>query len=72
MTADTAAGTRKARPVPCPICRKPAQAAFVPFCSQRCADVDLGRWLNERYAIPVEDDEDDAPPEARPPLSDED
>lgn len=56
----------------CPICRNPASAEFSPFCSQRCADVDLGRWLNERYAIPVEDDEDEAPPEARPPLSDED
>jgi endogenous inhibitor of DNA gyrase (YacG/DUF329 family) len=52
MTADSGAGARKARPMPCPICRKPAQAAFAPFCSQRCADVDLGRWLGERYVIP--------------------
>lgn len=37
---------------PCAICGKPALEAFAPFCSQRCADVDLGRWLGERYAIP--------------------
>lgn len=60
------------RPLPCPICRKPASVEFTPFCSQRCADADLGRWFNERYAIPVEDDEDDTQPEDRRPLSDED
>ena len=37
---------------PCPICGRPAHATFRPFCSQRCADVDLGRWLGERYVIP--------------------
>jgi endogenous inhibitor of DNA gyrase (YacG/DUF329 family) len=44
----------------CPICRAhPADPAFRPFCSKRCADVDLQRWLTGRYAIPaVEDDED--------------
>ena len=61
-----------ARAAPCPICRRPAVPDYAPFCSQRCADVDLGRWINERYAIPVEEDEDEAPPEVRPPLSDED
>ena len=60
------------RGAPCPICRKPAVAEFSPFCSQRCADVDLGRWFNERYAVPVEDDEDEDADEARRPLSDED
>jgi endogenous inhibitor of DNA gyrase (YacG/DUF329 family) len=44
---------------------------FSPFCSQRCADVDLGRWFNERYAVPVEDDEEEAQPEPRRPLSDD-
>lgn len=41
----------------CPICRKadPA-AAYKPFCSRRCADVDLQRWFTGRYAIPVVDD----------------
>ena len=44
----------------CPICGKPAVEALRPFCSRRCADVDLGRWLTGSYAIPVteEDDED--------------
>jgi len=36
----------------CPICGKPALAGFKPFCSKRCADVDLGRWLKGGYAIP--------------------
>ena len=43
----------------CAICGKPAQPQFRPFCSRRCADVDLHRWLSGSYAIPVvEDDED--------------
>jgi hypothetical protein len=37
----------------CPICRKPAEAKFRPFCSARCADVDLGRWFTESYAVPA-------------------
>ena len=37
----------------CPICQKTTQAKFKPFCSKRCADVDLGKWLNESYAIPA-------------------
>ncbi len=42
----------------CPICAKPAEASYRPFCSRRCSDVDLQRWLTGRYAIPVvEDDE---------------
>ncbi len=36
----------------CPICRKPTDPIYRPFCSRRCADVDLGRWLTESYAIP--------------------
>jgi len=40
----------------CPICSKPAHAAYRPFCSRRCADVDLGRWLTGAYAIPAADD----------------
>ncbi len=38
----------------CPICGKPAAPALRPFCSRRCADIDLGRWFGERYAIPAE------------------
>lgn len=36
----------------CPTCGKPAFAKVKPFCSKRCADIDLGRWLKEGYAIP--------------------
>lgn len=42
----------------CPICSKPTQADYRPFCSRRCADVDLQRWLTGRYAVPAEEDED--------------
>jgi endogenous inhibitor of DNA gyrase (YacG/DUF329 family) len=37
---------------PCPVCGKPAQAPHGAFCSKRCADLDLGRWLSEGYRIP--------------------
>jgi hypothetical protein len=43
----------------CPICREPRIEAFRPFCSKRCADIDLSRWLSGSYAIPVADDEDE-------------
>jgi endogenous inhibitor of DNA gyrase (YacG/DUF329 family) len=41
----------------CPICRRPTVAEYRPFCSRRCADVDLGCWLTGAYAIPAVDDE---------------
>ena len=43
----------------CPICGKTIVEAFRPFCSQRCADVDLNRWLSGVYAVPVTDDEEE-------------
>jgi len=44
----------------CPICGKPVDPARRPFCSKRCADVDLHRWLSGVYAVPaVEGEEDD-------------
>jgi uncharacterized protein len=48
--------------VTCPICARPADPGFRPFCSRRCADVDLGNWLTGRYAIPSgpSDEDDDA------------
>lgn len=45
---------KPARAPRCPICGKPAEPRWRPFCSKHCADVDLGRWLNGRYAIPGE------------------
>lgn len=47
---------------PCPICGRPSMERFRPFCSKRCADVDLGNWLEGRYAIPVAEDEADDDP----------
>jgi uncharacterized protein len=44
---------------PCPICGKPATEASQPFCSERCRDVDLNRWLSNSYAIPGRNDEDE-------------
>jgi len=43
----------------CPICGKPTDERFKPFCSKRCADVDLHRWLSGSYAIPVTEDEEE-------------
>ena len=51
----------------CPICGKPADPDHRPFCSRRCADVDLNRWLSGRYVIPAVENEEgpsDDPPEA--------
>jgi endogenous inhibitor of DNA gyrase (YacG/DUF329 family) len=44
---------------PCPICGKPAAEAARPFCSERCRDVDLNRWLSNSYAIPAAPDDDE-------------
>ncbi len=50
----------------CPVCGRAVVAAYKPFCSRRCADVDLARWLNGSYAIPVADEEDDMSSDASP------
>ena len=54
------AGSGKQAARKCPICGKPATEASKPFCSERCRDVDLNRWLSDSYRIPAarEDDED--------------
>jgi uncharacterized protein len=39
-------------PRPCARCGKPVVHRFRPFCSARCRDVDLGRWLTESYTVP--------------------
>jgi endogenous inhibitor of DNA gyrase (YacG/DUF329 family) len=44
--------------MPCPICLKPTEIKFRPFCSKRCADIDLGKWFSGGYAIPADDPED--------------
>jgi len=40
----------------CPICRKEPSARYRPFCSRRCADIDLGKWLTGSYAIPTDEE----------------
>lgn len=52
----------------CPICRRPQAETYAPFCSKRCADVDLQRWFSGAYAIPGETGDEAAPS----PSSDED
>jgi endogenous inhibitor of DNA gyrase (YacG/DUF329 family) len=47
----------------CPICGKPAVDELRPFCSRRCADIDLNRWFSGVYAVPVKEDEDGETPQ---------
>ena len=51
--------TKPSSTKPCPICGKPAIEASKPFCSERCRDVDLNRWLSNSYAIPGKPGEDE-------------
>jgi len=54
----------------CPICGKPVLTEFRPFCSNRCKQVDLNRWLSESYRVParvVDDEEEDLPARPEPP-----
>ncbi len=55
----------------CPICRKPTSADHRPFCSRHCADIDLGRWLGGRYAVPGERVETGPVPDEPEPEDDE-
>ena len=50
----------------CPICGKPATIEAKPFCSKRCADVDLHRWLGEGYRVPASRDDDATEGEEEP------
>jgi len=62
VTGSGKADVVKLRPQrPCPICGKPSMRETYPFCSERCRDRDLHRWLSGTYAIPVveEDGADD-------------
>ena len=44
---------------PCPICGKPSSQAHSPFCSGRCQDIDLNRWLSGSYVIPAPSEAED-------------
>lgn len=55
------------KPVPpnaCPICHRPTVEAYRPFCSKRCADLDLAHWLSGGYAIPSVESDAEEPSEA--------
>ncbi len=53
--------TKRAASAPaCPLCGKPASPDYRPFCSRRCADVDLQRWLTGAFVVPGKAD-DEAP-----------
>jgi uncharacterized protein len=54
-----AKGAAKRLAKKCPICGKPATKASKPFCSERCRDVDLNRWLSGSYVVPGRKDEDE-------------
>ena len=43
----------------CPICSKDTVQSYRPFCSKRCADIDLGKWMTGAYAVPSQSREDD-------------
>ncbi len=55
MDNDHTAGSRR-----CPACEAPTQNRFRPFCSRRCRELDLGRWLRGSYRIPTEEGPGDA------------
>lgn len=63
--ANKPAAPRNARA--CPICGKPAEMKYRPFCSKRCGDIDLNRWLKGSYAIPAVEDDDEDGETAEPP-----
>ena len=73
MAKQTDISDRPANPTPakrggtCPICSAPAAEGVWPFCSMRCADVDLARWLGGAYVIPVAEDDDEDGDEASVP-----
>jgi len=67
-------GSEKAARARCPICRAPTVHEFRPFCSRRCSDVDLSRWLSASYAIAgggadADEDGDDAAAAAQAPTA---
>ncbi|HWA99368.1 MAG TPA: DNA gyrase inhibitor YacG [Pirellulales bacterium] len=60
----------------CPVCHRvfqPEQSKAMPFCSPRCREIDLGRWLGEEYRVPIEpDDEEDEESGYAPRVDDDD
>ncbi|MGB0683543.1 MAG: DNA gyrase inhibitor YacG [Magnetovibrionaceae bacterium] len=57
MNDEAKAQVVKMVPGRCPMCGKPTSLDTRPFCSKRCAELDLGQWLTESYRIPVHDED---------------
>ncbi|HYB08136.1 MAG TPA: DNA gyrase inhibitor YacG [Alphaproteobacteria bacterium] len=51
--------SRRKKAAKCPICGRPPEGKYKPFCSRRCADVDLSRWLGEVYRVPTDERPED-------------
>ena len=49
----------KKKQINCPHCKSPSISPHTPFCSRRCARIDLGKWLNEAYVVPQHQDDED-------------
>ena len=61
MAIDATGKVTPLRPTrPCPECRRASVRETYPFCSKRCKDVDLNRWLSGSYAIPVKEADEPA------------
>jgi uncharacterized protein len=71
IMSDPATPSPAPRLAPCPICGKLPIPEFRPFCSKRCADVDLNRWLSGVYAVPVTEDTDEDGEAVRDPERDD-
>ena len=52
-------GPRRATGPRCPICKQPSAEGHKPFCSKRCADIDLHRWLAGVYRVPTNEKPED-------------
>ena len=55
MTETSGTETSGASSLPCPVCGRPAAIETRPFCSRRCADVDLARWLGGVYRVETDE-----------------
>jgi endogenous inhibitor of DNA gyrase (YacG/DUF329 family) len=49
----------------CPTCGERSVREHRPFCSRRCADIDLGRWLKGNYRVPTDEAPEEGPPEEK-------
>ena len=52
----------------CPLCQAETVKEYRPFCSKRCADIDLARWMNGAYAVPSQREEDENVPDGSEPI----